>query len=201
MFVDWQVKLSVPSLEGEVPHQAATIRTSVAFYARNSNVGLWYKDDGGDDPRPVIPGIRFNVVYRTELPFYLDMPDQVSGNYDKVMMTNDPQHGVTLWIVDHKGKTISSKPNKNQWILSEQTILSPIVPEIRAGMEFLSLRPSTAQSVQSLVKPDLGSTEHSERFSQPLRGSWEELRSSNPPPLDSGFTQSPQNSRGLYRVQ
>lgn len=157
IYLDWEVELSEPSLEG-VTSKGSTPECKANFYLRSSNVGLWWKDGaGGDDPRLQIPGIAFNVTYRIGSKRFAWMgtegaADEVIGSFDKVMLTNDPTHGVTLWVVNYEGVPLTAKSAKNIFFLEKGDILVPEPKNLTAGLEHLQL---TRSQERSGPKPEL----------------------------------------------
>lgn len=147
IYVDWKVDLLSPSLENE--DRSGPVVAQESFYLRSQNVGLWYKDtDGGDDPRPHIPGIQFDVPYRLDSKRYVDFTDsdagttEIIGSFDRVMLQNHSTHGVTLFVLNYKGEIIDSKPTKNQYFLEKGDVLKPEPLNAQKGLNYLSQRRS-----------------------------------------------------------
>lgn len=149
IYLDWEVELSEPALEVEAP-QVVTLTARSHFYARASNVGLWYKDStGGDDPRSELPGIQFNVVYRLgSKRFYWVGADATEelGNFDKVKLVNDATHGITLAICDYNGKEILVPAVKNIFMIEKGDVLVPEQENRVVGLEYLQCRTSNEKS-------------------------------------------------------
>lgn len=154
VYLDWDVTLFEPSLESEPGHNAGPIACLESFYGRSNNDGLWYRDStGGDDPRPMIPGIKFDVVYKLETKRFAQFPS-VLINFDKVMMTRDTEHGITLWVCDYSGKPIKEKFSLNCWVIEAGDVLSPIETPNSVGSEYLC-RPQIEASCPEYPKqPD-----------------------------------------------
>lgn len=154
IFVEWTVTLSVPSLEADDDKAPSSpVVTTAAFYVRQGHEGLWWSDTQGvgDNPQQKIPGIQWNIVYQVSPGFYVDYgaKSSLSGNYNKVRMVQDRTYGVTLFVLDHAGKHIEALVEKNQWVLDEGAVLTPVIPNVTAGMEYLSLKPSPRPSGES----------------------------------------------------
>lgn len=173
VYLDWWVTLLEPSLEQAEGESNAPIVAEKSFYLRASNVGLWWKDDaGGDDPRTAIPGIQFNQMYRLPSKRFVDFTDTTAtgdeqiGSFDRVRMTNDATHGVTLWVVDYNGKDIPSKPSKNQWFLERGDVLHPEAPpNLQRGAQYLC-RPLLKKSCAPKPRPLSMSSESLDALSE-----------------------------------
>lgn len=141
VYVDWAAVLSEPSIEGYAPNGSGDLTVNAGLYGRTENTGLWFRDTpGGDDPRSVIPGIQFDVVYRLQSKRYANL---VSGhiNFDKVVLKNDKTHGVTLFVVGYDNKHIDSKFESNCWVIeSGDTLRSEATSLNQTGSEFLCLQ-------------------------------------------------------------
>lgn len=140
IYLDWEVELHEPSLEADSP-KATSVECQESFYARSSNVGLWWKDEaGGDDPRSVIPGIQLDVVYRSGSKRFVSFVDSAGGtlgNFDRFRLVQHPTHGITLFVVDYAGKDIENTADKNYWILEKGDILVPEPKNSLTGLEHL----------------------------------------------------------------
>lgn len=146
VYVDWDVTLHSPSLESDPGSNAGPIATLASLYGRSQNVGLWHHDGaGGDDPRTVILGIKFDVTYRLKNKVFFNVPVE-PGNYDRVRLVNHKTHGITLFMVDFAGKVIEEKPATNCWLIEKGDILVPEEVPNQVGLEYLCL-PQTKESL------------------------------------------------------
>lgn len=136
VYMEWEVELSVPSLESKTK-EAGAIVVGVDFYTRSTNPGFWFKDGpGGDDPRSKIPGIQFDVVYQSKSKSYIQWSSS-AGNYDKFILVNDPVHGVTFTAVGFDRKPIVEVAKLNQWVLEKGQPLFPTPENVQVGLEFV----------------------------------------------------------------
>lgn len=142
IYVDWEVELMEPSLEGPST-KAVTLEARASFYARSSNVGLWWKDgSGGDDPRSQIPGIQFDQIYALGSKRFVSFgsgTNEVLGNFDRVILQNHPTHGITLFVVDYSDKILELAAEKNVWVLEKGDVLTPIPKNSLTGLEHLPM--------------------------------------------------------------
>lgn len=149
IYLDWEVELHEPSLEEEAP-KAQTVECLSSFYARSENVGLWWSDGtGGDDPRTKIPGMAWDVVYRSGSKRYVEFgagSTLVKGNYDRFILTHDPTHGISLFVAGYDGKSIVEKATANVWVLEKGDVLVPEAENSQTGLEFLRLPKSARTS-------------------------------------------------------
>lgn len=144
VYIDWEVELHEPCLEGTFT-KAGAIEALDSFYTRQSNVGLWWKDGGGgDDPRTKLPGIQFDVVYRSISKRYTEFTDASSGSavtmagsFDRFCMTNDGTHGITLWVCDYKGAPIQKYGIHNTWMLEKGDTFVPEPKNLFQGLHHL----------------------------------------------------------------
>lgn len=146
IWLEWSVTLSEPSLESH--NKSSLIVAQNNFYIRSSNVGLWWRDSsGGDDPRSQIPGIQFDVVYQLTSKRFVDFTDgttETLGSFDKVLLSNDTVHGVTLWVVDYSNKPIKGTGTKNVWVIEKGDTLTPLPGNSQVGLEHRWQRPLTS---------------------------------------------------------
>lgn len=139
VYCDWSVKLMIPSLESETGKTHGALVVNSNFYARSSNAGLWWSDGtGGDDPRTKIPGIQFDVVYKTPTRFYISYPS-TAANYDRFIMVNHPTHGITLAPVKYATAKdpVLDRADKNVWVFEKGTLFIPQAIPNEKGLEFL----------------------------------------------------------------
>lgn len=163
VYLDWEVEVSVPSLETEAPEAGAVVLTA-NFYTRSSNPGFWYKDGaGGDDPRPHAPGIQFDVIYQSKSKSYIKF-ETVAGNYDRFILVNDPNHGVTLTAVGTDGKPIIQVTDINQWVLEKGQPLFPVPENVKLGSEFIC----SSKVLQDSSGPSQGQATSTQRSSSGL---------------------------------
>lgn len=136
VYLDWDVTLMEPSLEGK-EQKGSAIESKADFYLRSANVGLWWTDDaGGDDPRTKVPGIQFDQEYRLSSKRYIDFGEAgTSGSYDRVMLVNDTTHGVTFAPVDYKGKPMMLHPARNMFFIERGDVLVPEIPNPQLGLQ------------------------------------------------------------------
>lgn len=143
VFVDWECSLSEPSVETDYKDPTGAVRATENLYGRSANVGLWFKDGpGGDDPRSVIPGIGFDVVYRLQSKRFCNFITS-PGNYDRLKLVNDKTHGVTLAVLSYDSKPIFENFSTNCWMIEKGDDLIPEAPsENRIGWEFFCHQPT-----------------------------------------------------------
>lgn len=136
VYCDWEVDFYVPSLEKGESGTTGSLVVQSTFFTRASNVGLWWsRSAGGDDPRSKIPGIEFDVTYRTKQKYYLSYSK--AGNFDKFRMVNDVTHGVTLAPVDPDGKVLVEKTDIDQYVFEKGDVLTPVPTLNSVGVEYL----------------------------------------------------------------
>lgn len=163
IYMDWDVELSVPSLEVKTKEGAGAIILKSNFYTRTSNPGFWYRDSGGgDDPRPMAPGIQFDVVYQAKSKSYIDFGD-VAGSFDRFIMVNDSVHGVTFTAVGMDNKPIISVTKKNQWVLEKGQPLYPVPENTVTGLEFICNRSPSCRLSDPKSEPPQNSKSSSQK--------------------------------------
>lgn len=163
VYCDWAVEMAVPSLEAQTGQAGALVVTE-NFFARKSNVGLWYQPKGKspiDDPRKAIPGIEFDVLYKSKQKYFVSFTQERGGNFDQFKMVNDQTHGITLAPVGLDNKTIIDTAEGDYWMLERGDFLTPIPNLSGVGLEFLcrqtalDSKPSRMHSDSSLGFSDL----------------------------------------------
>lgn len=143
VYIDWEVSLMEPSLEADAT-RAGLVEAKESFYTRSSNVGLYWKDaTGGDDPRPVMPGIEFGVVYRLGSKRFVDLGsegDRIAINFDRVVLVNHATHGITLAPCKYDRTPIYLQSSYNIYVIEKGDILVPEAGNALTGLNLLQSR-------------------------------------------------------------
>lgn len=152
VYVDWDVTLSVPSLEGDAGVATGAIVAKHAGWLSKTEGGILGGNDISD-PNFFFPGIQGEVVYRLKNKVFVSFAgdattvhkEDFSGNFDRVMRhvwkSGDPPNVVThnkLYFCDYSGNPIHNKcKDHNYWVLEEGDVLTPEPKNESSGSQFL----------------------------------------------------------------